>query len=140
MNIFRFLTPKSEIKCLDYNSSLRQAIEKVEANRYSIIPILNSDGTYFGTVSEGDLLRALQKECDYDIFKAETILISSIERYRPYKELNIESPIEQLLSLAKDQNFIPIVDDREMFIGIVTRKSLLNYFSEQIQSEFKPFK
>ena len=38
--------------------------------------------------------------------------------------------MEELLSAAMNQNFIPVVDDLGTFIGIVTRKDIIRYFAE----------
>ena len=33
-----------------------------------------------------------------------------------------------------NQNFVPVIDDRDMFIGIVTRSDILKYCDEKIKS------
>ena len=33
--------------------------------------------------------------------------------------------------MAVEQNFVPVVDDREAFIGIVTRQKIMEYCMEQ---------
>lgn len=139
MNIFGFLTLKKEVSFLDSSSTVRQALEKMDNHKYSIIPIISKDGDYVGTLSEGDLLRFIKNDCDFNINKGEDTCILDIERYRSYKELDISSSIEELLTLSMDQNFIPIVDDRKKFIGIVKRKTLLEYFSNNIKESFQKF-
>ncbi|MCF0246002.1 MAG: hypothetical protein HUJ55_04180, partial [Ileibacterium sp.] len=41
---------------------------------------------------------------------------------------HISIPFDLLLDASLHQNFVPIVDDRNIFIGIVTRQSIINYF------------
>ena len=43
--------------------------------------------------------------------------------------------MKDLISLAKDQNFVPVVDDMERFIGIVRRRDIIDYCAE---SMFQP--
>ena len=31
-----------------------------------------------------------------------------------------------------DQNFIPVIDDEDVFIGIVTRRTVMRYFAEKL--------
>lgn len=102
--------------------------------------MIDKDGKYAGTVSEGDLLRFIKNDCDFDINKGEDELIEKIEKHRSYKALDIGSSIEELLDLSMDQNFIPIVDDRNVFIGIVKRKTILNYFKKEMLSSLEKFK
>ena len=39
---------------------------------------------------------------------------------------------EEVLALALKQNFVPIVDDRNCFCGIVTRQGVIGYLAEQL--------
>ena len=61
MNILLFLTPKKDVAYLFDDFSIRQALEKMEYHRYSAIPIINRNGEYVGTLTEGDILYYLKK-------------------------------------------------------------------------------
>ena len=61
MNILFFLTPKSEVAHIYEDDTVRQALDKMEGFRYSTIPLLSKDGTYVGTITEGDLLWGIRK-------------------------------------------------------------------------------
>ena len=66
VNILFFLTPKSEVAYIYEDYTMRQALEKMEYHRYSSIPIINKDGKYVGTITEGDLLWTLKNEFSLD--------------------------------------------------------------------------
>ena len=51
-----FLTPKEKVAHTDTDDTLRQALEKMEHHGYSAIPLLDLDGKYVGTITEGDML------------------------------------------------------------------------------------
>jgi CBS domain-containing protein len=36
----------------------------------------------------------------------------------------------ELIANAAEENFVPVVDENDHFMGIITRKTLLNYFFE----------
>lgn len=134
MNILKFLTPKSMIKILDTSMTIRQVLEVFEHYRYSVLPIINKDGKYYGTISEGDLLYYLKNNLKGDIQKYEDISILEIPIYREYKPIKIDEDIRNLIKILTQQNFVPLVDDQEIFIGIVTRKTLIDYLSNQIKN------
>ena len=67
MNILFFLTPKANCAYLKADDSMRQALERMESARYSALPILKKDGSYCGTLTEGDLLWAIKNLCTMDI-------------------------------------------------------------------------
>ena len=128
MNVLLFLTPNSETAYLQWDCTVRQALEKMDYHKFTVIPLLNEEGQFVSTLSEGDLLRFIKNNCNFDISMAEDTKISDIVKYRPYKSLNISCTDEEIFKLAMNQNFIPILDDRGVYIGIVKRKEIIEYF------------
>lgn len=126
MNITFFLIPKIKVEFLFEDFSLRQAIEKMEYHRYSVVPVLSKDGKYLYSLSEGDILYTMIKNKlrFEDLTK---IHLESIKRDRDVKPVSINSSMDDLVKLIVDQNFVPVVDDRGVFIGIITRKAVINY-------------
>ena len=131
--ILSILTPKKMTFYLNEKSTIRQALEKFDAHKFSVVPLLDDDGKYVGTVSEGDILRFIKNNADFDIKKAENTFIKDIEHYRPYVCLKIDSLLSEFFALSMEQNFIPVIDDRGMFIGIIKRKEIIKYLSEKIE-------
>lgn len=56
MNILFFLRPKSDLAYVYDNHTLRQVLETMEYHKYSSVPVLNREGKYVGSITEGDLL------------------------------------------------------------------------------------
>ena len=44
------------------------------------------------------------------------------------KYQNSGEDLEDLISVAAEQNFVPVIDDKGDFIGIVTRSRILRYY------------
>lgn len=124
-NILLYLTPKSETFYLLANSTIRQALEKFDFHKFSVVPLIDKNGKYYGTISEGDILRYIKNECDFDIHTAEKQQLSKIEKYRSYKAISINASMDDVLKLAIEQNFIPIKDDLDNYIGIIKRKDII---------------
>lgn len=136
MNILFFLKPKSDVAYVHDYCTLRQVLETMEYHRYSCIPMLNREGKYVGTLTEGDLLWFIKEQRDMDLKKAETIFITDFPRRTNYTAVSADADMEDLLQKAMNQNFVPVVDDTENFIGIITRKSILEYCYQQLE-DFK---
>jgi CBS domain-containing protein len=128
LNIAFFLKPKVETIYLDNKSSVRQTIEKMEHHSYTAVPIINKEGKYLGTITEGDLLWFIKDKGFPDLFDLEDTSIMEVPRRVTNKSVPIHAEIEELLNLSINQNFVPVVDDQGIFIGIVTRRSILNFF------------
>ncbi len=133
MNILFFLKPKSELAYIYDYHTLRQALEIMEYHKYSSVPILNKEGKYVGSITEGDLLWGLKKQNLLNLKHAEDISIMKIERRLAYNCVRADSDMEDLIEKAKEQNFVPVVDDQEHFIGIITRKDIITYCYDRIK-------
>lgn len=131
MNILFFLTPKALCSYLKKDDTIRQALERFEASGYTALPVLSETGGYCGTLTEGDLLLALRHLCVMDMKQAENHSINEITPRRAVQSVGADTRVEDLLNVALEQNFVPVVDDKSDFIGIVTRRHILKYFLEQ---------
>ncbi|BFL46185.1 CBS domain-containing protein [Lactonifactor longoviformis] len=127
MNILFFLTPKKDVAYVFDDDTLRQVMEKMEYHKYSCIPMISIDGKYVGTITEGDLLWGIKNQQNLNLRRAETIPITKIPRRTDYQPVHIECNMEDLIDKAMNQNFVPVVDDQNNFIGIITRKDLIQY-------------
>lgn len=127
MNILFFLTPKTLCAYVRAEDTVRQAVERMEASGYAALPILAKDGRYCGTITEGDLLWAIKNLCHMDMHAAASHSIMEISHRKDNKPVSVDTKIEDLMSKAVEQNFVPVVDDRETFIGIITRKAIMQY-------------
>lgn len=132
MNILFFLTPKEEVATVDETDSLRQVLEKMENQGYTAIPLLSTDGKYMGTVTEGDLLWEMKEKDFPDLEELEAIKITNVRKRRDNQAVNILESMEDLFAKVMNQNFVPVVDDNEVFIGIITRKDILLYLANKI--------
>lgn len=127
MNIAFFLTPKKDVICEKPSSTIRQALERMEYHRYTAIPLVDEKGRYIGTVTEGDILWKLKNTEDLNFKNTDKVLLAEVPRHMSNNPVNIHADIEDLISLAINQNFVPVVDDNHVFIGIIKRSDIINY-------------
>ena len=137
MNIMFFLKPKSEVAYIYDYHMLRQALEIMEYHQYSSVPILNKEGKYIGSITEGDLLWNLKRLNLLNLKDAEDISIMKISRRLDYQCVRADSNMEDLIGRAMEQNFIPVVDDDEHFIGIITRRDIIGYCYNKMKDSDK---
>ena len=131
-NILFFLTPKAMCAFVYDDYTVRQALEKMESSGFAALPILNKNGEYRGTLTEGDLLWALKNLCYLDMRQAEARRIMEIARRRDHIPVRVTANMHDLVARASSQNFVPVVDDKNAFIGIITRSAIIKYCSEKL--------
>ena len=134
-NILFFLTPKAMCAYLNDDFTLRQALEKMEAAGYSALPILNKRGEYRGTITQGDILWALKNLCYMDIRQAEARRLMEIPRKKDNVPVRVTTSMRDLVDRAANQNFVPVVDDKDTFIGLITRRAIINYCMDKLVPE-----
>ena len=135
MNILFFLTPKRDVAYIFEDETLRQTVEKMEHRKFSCIPILNKEGKYTGTISEGDLLWGIKRLNINitDLKQMEDVSIMAIPRRATYKPVHADADMEDLLDRAINQNYVPVIDDKGSFIGIITRKEIIKYCYKEMK-------
>ena len=139
MNILFYLTPKANCEVLYDDESIREALERMELSGFAALPIIHKeDGVYRGTLTDGDLLWALKNCCNFDLKEAQTHGIMEIA-HKNYKPVSVSTDMNDLMQKALDQNFVPVVDDRGTFIGIVIRRSIMaQYVDGEWKKEHEP--
>ncbi len=134
MNILFFLKPKAEVSFLYEDFSMRQGLEKLERSGYTAIPVINRQGEYVGSITEGDFLWSLKNKFSLDLKQAEEVPLSSVKRRMQFEAISIDANMEELVSCAMNQNFVPVIDDNGIFIGIVTRKDIIGFCYKNYRS------
>lgn len=135
MNILFFLTPKSEVAYIYDDQTLRQALEIMEHHRYTAVPMINKQGNYIGTITEGDLLWGIKNEYNLSLREAEHVPVTAIPRRSDNCPVSIDATMEDMIDKALNQNFVPVVDDQKNLIGIITRKDIIRYCYGQMKRE-----
>ncbi len=114
------------------DATLRQTLERMEHHRYTSVPILDKDGGYAGTLTEGDLLWFMKNNPEVSFDQTHKVKLSEVEMRLSNRPVSIDANMEDLISLAKVQNFVPVVDDMNRFIGIVRRSDIIDYCEKMV--------
>lgn len=125
MNIIKLLKPKTTVTFLYKTDSLGRGLERLRETGFTAVPVIDETGEYIGTVSEGDFLWHFLQ---YGTAVMEEHKIVDIVNEERNRAVRIDVTMDDLLARVMDQNFVPVIDDRKMFIGIVTRKDIIGYF------------
>jgi len=132
VNVASFLLPKAEVAYLRDNMTLRQGIEKLRRSGFMAIPVIDVEDRYVGTISEGDFLwYILTHNQNLDGITLKSLEHTTVREILQNGKVNpacIDTTMESLLEKAKRQNFVPVIDDRNVFIGIVKRSDIIGYF------------
>lgn len=132
MNILLFLTPKQEVTLLYEDYTIGQALRSMEHASRTAVPIIRRSGEYVGTITEGDLLWYV-RATGLTFEELDKQPLSLVPHRRDNKPLLATLDLTDLLETSLNQNFAPVVDDRGMFIGIITRKRVFSYLYNEMK-------
>jgi CBS domain-containing protein len=77
----------------------------------------------------------MKNMCYMDMRQAEARRISEINRRRNNLPVRVNTNMHDLVERAITQNFVPVVDDKGAFIGLVTRSAIVKYCAEKLFPE-----
>lgn len=127
MNVLFFLTTKDSVTYVTETDNIGSVLDKMRESGFTAIPLLGKDGRYIGTITEGDLLWNLEDKDHLERRELRKKSIQTVKRRRDNQEVNVMAHIDDLIDKVVNQNFVPVVDDNGVFIGIVTRKDVLTH-------------
>ena len=130
MNVISMLTLKAHTAFLYEDFTVRQGLEKLQRSGYTALPVLTREGAYVGTVTEGDFLWNILDRGDNSMRAQEKVGLKSIMRPNFNPAVGIGVGMEELVERSMKQSFIPVVDDRGMLVGIVTRQTIIRHLVE----------
>ncbi|HHT21099.1 MAG TPA: CBS domain-containing protein [Tissierellia bacterium] len=139
MSIAFYLTLKSEVVFEHPDATVRQLMERLDHHSLTAIPILDYDGRYIGTITEGDILRRIrQLDGSKGIRDLEKLKVTDLERSKEYQPVRIDANIRDLLYIVEHQNFVPVVDDQGVFSGIIKRSDVIHRLADVIHQSTLP--
>ena len=58
-----------------------------------------------------------------------------ISHRRDNVPVKVSTTMQELIDRASEQNFVPVIDDKNAFIGIVTRRAIMKYCRQTMSLE-----
>lgn len=138
ITVLSLLVPKAQVAFVRKSDTVRQVLEKMSHHRFEQIPVLDDAGHYVDSLALGDLLFYLvSNQLNYNLINH--IPLSDVPRNRNVCPLPVSTPLKSLIPYLVEQNYVPMVDDKGIFIGIITRKAVFTalFPQEDAQNEAK---
>ena len=114
--------------CVSADSTIRQVIACIEKNTAKIALVVNEDTQLLNTVTDGDVRRAMLAGTDLDEpvkLLQERKLASS--QYKQAVTAPLGTDTDELLQLMRERDVrqVPLVDEKQSVVGLVTLRELI---------------
>ena len=131
VNIAKLMIPRVFTEVLYEDDTVAKALTIMKQHGYTAIPVLDKHEQFVGCVSEGDFLNHILNIGDMDLKTHEKFYVKDIVRKDFCPPITIDTDCKTIIEVILNQNFIPVVDCRNMMCGILTRKSIIEYLYQE---------
>ncbi len=116
----------TELITLRESDNLEVALKTLINHRITGVPVVNAEGNLLGVLSDYDIIRQLYKHKSLD----EKIFSEKIEFTLHAHTISKTTPLSQIIHQILDSKFrrLPVVDEQNRLIGIITRRDLIKVF------------
>lgn len=136
-----FLIDGDNVATLTDTNNLDHALLVLTNIGYSKIPVLNKEQQLVGLVSLSNVVSEMFDTERINPDRLSTIQVADVME-TDVKCVKEPYNIERILNYLVEGNFIPVVDDEQVFQGIITRKEVLksvNHLAHELELKFDVF-
>lgn len=128
MNIFNILIPKVTLTYLNANDTLDKAVDFLMVSGFTAVPVIDDEGRFVGIAGEGDFLRIVMENGREAL---SSFTVKDIVRVNEDDYVLNCADNDEIMEKILDRNFISVIDDRRIFCGIITRRSVMLNMNEE---------
>jgi CBS domain-containing protein len=125
----------SDLVVLRKNQTFRDAIELLTERRLTVLPVVNSRGKLIGLLTEKEVLGA----CKSLKSEVPNFLDRPIRFKKDVYTADLMTPMEKIKAILAHKPFrhLPIVDNKGVLRGIITRRDLIRVMYLRIELKAK---
>ena len=116
--------PADEVAVIMESNTLSHALLLMTSNKYSVVPVLDNKSRMKGLISMPLIIEAIMDIEDVQFDKLEAIRVSEVMDVH-YPVVNEDFELEDVLRMLIHAAFITVVDENDVFVGIITRQEIL---------------
>lgn len=133
-----FLVPADNVATVLYSHPLEHALLVLSKVGYAKIPVLDSEDHLVGLISLANIVDKMMGLTGFDMNQIEGLTVADV------MEVNVptiqnKDDLEDILHLLVQGSFLPVVNEENVFEGIITRKEILkavNHLVHELEKRY----
>lgn len=138
-NIEDYIVPLDNVAHVIDEHSLLNALIILSNERYTTIPVLNVDNKLKGLINTATIIQNIIHQEGMDFDKLYTKRISDIDLPKAVT-IRTDESFEVILDKLVKENFLCVLDEKNRFVGILTRRTLMIQINRLLHNESLGFK
>ena len=133
-----FIVPAENVATVLYNHPLEHALLVLSKVGYAKIPVLDSEDRLVGLISLANIVNKMMGLTGFEYQLLEGLTVADVMEVNVLKVKQTEE-LEDILHLLVDASFLPVVNEDNVFEGIMTRKEILksvNHLVHELDRRF----
>lgn len=133
-----FIIPARKIAIVQDDNPLMHAFLILTKVRYAKIPVLDSDSRIVGLLSLAMITDPMLTTQKVDTDVLNTMTVRDVMQTE-FDKILVTETLEHELHLLVDNAFLPVVDENQVFQGILTRRELIksfNYVAHELDEHY----
>ncbi|MCC9274219.1 cyclic-di-AMP-binding protein CbpB [Enterococcus aquimarinus] len=133
-----FIVPAENVATVLYNHPLEHALLVLSKVGYAKIPVLDSEDRLVGLISLANIVNKMMGLTGFEYQLLEGLTVADVMEVNVPKVKQTEE-LEDILHLLVDASFLPVVNEDNVFEGIMTRKEILksvNHLVHELDRRF----
>lgn len=134
----KFMIPADVVANVQESNNLEHALLVLTKIGYAKIPVLDSDGRFKGLLSLPMITNQMLGLDGIDTSVLGTMTVHDVME-RDVATIKAPYDVEEVLRLLIDRNFLVVVDEKNHFMGIVTRREVMksvNYMVHTLGEQY----
>lgn len=135
MRVNVFMIPRKELKCIDFNGTIGDAVKIIDETQMLSLPVVDEE-KFIGVLSKQYLYETFFK--DFDCSKEEFLKKPVSDFMKdPVESCEIDTTIEEAAAMfiASKVRFIPITDAHNNLLGIITQQAVFKQYQQIFGTE-----
>lgn len=132
-----YLIPESELAIFIDTHNADHVLLLLAHNGYSRVPVITKEKFYKGTISISDIMSYQDKHflTEWEMSQTDIgVMVNDI-----IEVVRTDSSLTEIMHKLVEYPFLPVVDNNEKFVGIITRKSILKAINSLLHNFTKTY-
>lgn len=136
-NMLDFMIPADNVANVIDQHTLSTGLLILTQSNYTMIPVLSAESKLMGVISMSMIIKAVMTVDAIEMERLDELKVRDVMLSQPVR-VQANCHLADVLNYLIDQNFVCVVDEDNRFLGIITRKNVLQRLTHLLHLTSNP--
>ena len=132
-----FMIPADNVANVIDQHTLSTGLLILTQSNYTMIPVLSAESKLMGVISMSMIIKAVMTVDAIEMERLDELKVRDVMLCQPVR-VQANCNLEEVLNYLIDQNFVCVVDGDNRFLGIITRKNVMQRLTHLLHLTSNP--